>query len=880
LILFLLFILMPCMQLPVHAEDNARFLHYLTILVDRVRCLSTGKVLVVPGGWAFSGDGGGGGGGQQPVGRAGQQLLFLVQRRERSFSLAVINTGTIAVSATGGDGDGARSGSGSGLGGLEFHPARPCPSNPALVERNMSLCLHDIPLERLTDSSFWYLALRLLVFPADTHSGCKTDAECAHRLYNCLLPSLNNKPLMANVPSQISSGGMQQAGAGASAGEGEEAVFWSVPPRGGDPSGTLCSLLCIQQAMSWSGLTEHQTHSLMVMVDWSLTQLVHSDLSVVKRLSPSDFRLVELGCQRLAHNATLRAHGMQLSPQQLAGIYDDIRSIRTCAWDLFHKTDPSLPPPLSLPASGLRVSGAAVQPMFGRLRCDVDLDQLVGRSAKPTVLLPVEVTLIPDTVNNYDDVCRALRQCVHVCTLLANQCDLIKNTYCIRTSLIQHLFTRVLPMPLPYNHPDRSRRCFWSCAPMRYADQADILRQLNLVCRHFSVASLSLKVTRSFDAARILTMAAIATVADAVLRIKASDVPSVFSLHYDGTADGPVHPYGFEMGHFAVEADFQRFYSPELATTLTQVLDYHTQRRASLRDDHVIFQFERSMAFGPNDQRLMQQLCLQMGFPTTECADQLAEYFTGTTGMPEVIDTYAELAYFRDIVFMFKALMAPTSEALPEVKRWKPRQAALHWKFKPDKDARRAALKKQQQQQQAAGVVTDECFGSFEVTAFGRKMECAFLSDKQPSGLSRFFEMFSRSDVTPRVPPSAGDPSILAGQKIVTEDDVLHIRHLPDFGVSMQARDCELLLTMLTAPYLRIPLVMQFFACPERIQALNSDELRCGERAMRVVWCAVYCGVQCVRVWRFASCVSCGHHTYLTLIYSVNPHPPPPQGSA
>ena len=38
----------------------------------------------------------------------------------------------------------------------------------------------------------------------------------------------------------------------------------------------------------------------------------------------------------------------------------------------------------------------------------------------------------------------------------------------------------------------------------------------------------------------------------------------------------------------------------------------------------------------------------------------------------------------RDIVFMFKALMTPhRATRCPELRRWRPRDAALCWKYKP-----------------------------------------------------------------------------------------------------------------------------------------------------------------------------------------------------
>ena len=45
-------------------------------------------------------------------------------------------------------------------------------------------------------------------------------------------------------------------------------------------------------------------------------------------------------------------------------------------------------------------------------------------------------------------------------TLLANQASLVKNSFCLRASLISHFFTRVLPMPLPLGHPDRRNHAF------------------------------------------------------------------------------------------------------------------------------------------------------------------------------------------------------------------------------------------------------------------------------------------------------------------------------------------------------------------------------------------------------------------------------------
>jgi hypothetical protein len=71
-----------------------------------------------------------------------------------------------------------------------------------------------------------------------------------------------------------------------------------------------------------------------------------------------------------------------------------------------------------------------------------------------------------------------------------------------------------------------------------------------------------------------------------------------------------------------------------------------------------------------------------------------------------------------------------------------------------------------------------------------------------------------------RAPPSGANPSTLVDRRIDTEDDVLFVPNLPDFGDRLRARDCEVLLQYLTVPYMRIPLVLQFFADPVKMQAL------------------------------------------------------------
>ena len=60
-----------------------------------------------------------------------------------------------------------------------------------------------------------------------------------------------------------------------------------------------------------------------------------------------------------------------------------------------------------------------------------------------------------------------------------------------------------------------------------------------------------------------------------------------------------------------------------------------------------------------------------------------------------------------------------------------------------------------------------------------------------------------------------------------------HIMELPDFGAldvghcrALGQHDTELLLSYLTVPYLRVPLILSFFASDDRIHALQSEKLQ------------------------------------------------------
>lgn len=575
-------------------------------------------------------------------------------------------------------------------------------------------------------------------------------------------------------------------------------------PHGGDTSFVYCLLECLRFIGRKSGLSMAQADQLVYLVRFNLLKVALNDLTATETISMPEHDVINLALKataKFAGDQSVAEEESVISAKQLLDLID------TCT-ALQRKLDQHDEMINRIPRYGEvkedSIADACDWSWFGRIRRDTLVENLAGVAPVPPIMRPIELTLVPDKVSHFLEVSNAMRHCLNLCVLLANQKDLVRNSYTLRICLIQHLFLRVIPLPLPMNHSRRETDCFWHAQPMRYETQADILRLLNMICRHFATASLSVRITRSGDAIRMLVFACMATICDATLRKTACDIPSQSSLHYSGEAKGPVKPFGFDLGNFAEESEYLKFTTPESTAARTQVLDYFHDLNKLIPPDHLIFKFDAGLAVHNSDKLFIDQLCLQMGFQR----GLEKEYISGKNSV--ILDHYPEIGFFRDLVFMFKLVMVPTSDKLPELKAWMPEEAALVWGLDGD---------------------------NYTIKGFGKSLDCTQIvesvqeeqvkREKKSRGfISRLLRYVGVKGTLPRATPSQANPSILLGERVDTEDDILHIRNLPDFEGSLGARDCELMLQYLTAPYLRIPLLLHFFSNEGRLKALRNKGIQ------------------------------------------------------
>ncbi len=393
----------------------------------------------------------------------------------------------------------------------------------------------------------------------------------------------------------------------------------------------------------------------------------------MKKLRDSDLHYLQYSVQQMAAgiaDCISPAQGALLSPNQALQIHQTLEGMTKFILDQL------LSNKRSIPLINNRPMEFTLYPMFQSFQRE-NVENLAGPAEVAPIFRPVQFTLVPDRINDFVELTQALQNADNVCTLLAYQTKQIKYTHILAVSMIQHMFTQVIPVPLPHNHPN-IKQCMYR-QPIRYETQLNALRLIHHLSLHFAASSMSLRMNRVFDSARILTVATMSAVADAVIRMRAFDIQSMVSLHLNGTAPHTprffFQPFGFDASAFRAQSEDLIFFTPDLITTRTRVLDYFTAQREFIKDDHLIFQFETSMLPG-NINTLLEQLCWEIGFPS----ENLPPYITGEA--TEILYNYPELEYYRDIVFLFKYLMNPDPNVLPEVKPWMQKDARLSWAYK------------------------------------------------------------------------------------------------------------------------------------------------------------------------------------------------------
>lgn len=122
----------------------------------------------------------------------------------------------------------------------------------------------------------------------------------------------------------------------------------------------------------------------------------------------------------------------------------------------------------------------------------------------------------------------------------------------------------------------------------------------------------------------------------------------------------------------------------------------------------------------------------------------------------------------------------------------------------------------------------DEQNGGYNVACFGDYIRCR----PNPNQTDPVTGKIIPPDQLPthRYPSTATPSFYVPAPAIRTEDDVIYRPNLPsfedNFGQVLNQRDSELLISYLTVPYMRIPLLLTFFGSDDRIHKLQRLRVR------------------------------------------------------
>lgn len=320
--------------------------------------------------------------------------------------------------------------------------------------------------------------------------------------------------------------------------------------------------------------------------------------------------------------------------------------------------------------------------------------------------------------------------------------------------------------------------------------------------------------TRCFDAERTLVAVHLLVVFDAVARQRAGSVRCQLLsnlLHFDGgyypSTTMSVNNIPFETLSASLELTRPQFlpirsaiisYLSYLHSTFARELyDFPMPSNSLLEVDRGSPSIQFLRTFIDNAGIALPEESSAYGLSEME---RLMECFCSPTSSLNV--KFPEFTFFRDMVFLAKFLGTMETRETHLLHRRKALNRFAQWRLSFEEST--------PGWQMSAGWRTTPARPKWEcVLVRGRFMDIA---DLRVIGFGDRELHYGEGMMI----VSPIDVGRLMGIQGPTEDDILHARTLPSFGGSLNQEEAEILLSFLTTPYLRIPLLLDFFSSGDR----------------------------------------------------------------
>lgn len=555
-----------------------------------------------------------------------------------------------------------------------------------------------------------------------------------------------------------------------------------------------------------------------------------------KKLSQTDKKLLILGCQQFV-KACLKEHKFKRC---------DDEHLKACKRfvDLIQQLIevlPTEPAPGGLPPMLVPDLTAELEPFTNlHLLWLSSVEEYSGPAADQKTPPLTDLLALPVKIDNISQAVAAIIKCDNICDELLNRTQssstssrLVLQMHII--SIISELFTQLLPLPAPLNLPQDSPRvqsCIWrgpNTMIMKEMQLACLERVHKLTLKFASAWQAIEKPNREYDSERTLVAGCLLSIFDVVSRTICLTGESLFLSDLLWEDGGYCISTGVCMNHrpFEEVSNTLELLNPVYHGIRSQMLEYleslprvcrNTIFELRQPDKIEIKKYSATVTF-------LKKFLERCGYPLIPRdhpnpppeIEALMNWLCSER--TELASEHPEFLWLRDMAALFKFLATMETREAEQVRKRLPVNEYQFWKLNTEDEGGRRGFGWGRMSNGVDPLIWEA------VNFRGQDFNTA---DIVITGFGDRELVFGEGSVV----QSPADVSKLINIPMPTEDDILHADKLPTFGDTLSHEEAQVLLSYLTVDYVRIPLVVSFFASHDRVTYLFNAQLRSLLRAV------------------------------------------------
>ena len=433
--------------------------------------------------------------------------------------------------------------------GIEFHGPTSALAPPKLKQRS-TIALPAVRTARLLDEGFWAFLYGRLGCAAKV-DGMPAPYGQIKSFYTLLLPWLAEEPLSQSIQRTA----------------GDGSCPWRTP-QNCDCSAYRSLLEAVRFMLlrgSADGAPLHADACKLatLAIRAALVALARRDLDAVGYLSSSDRKVLTLATKQLAIAAVKAFDGGRLPGALLRAIHADVdATLALVASKPAMQSEEQLPGLLALAHHDVPDATSTLHPCFDRATWR-DVRGLRGPGIRMPQQMPADFLILPQRVSSPHEAQEALRHAEFICLQidgLARQETLLFPAY-LKASLLQRVFTSLVPVPLPTASRDAVRRVnAWDFSrdgdgnSLSYDQQLGLLLLLQRLAEHYAGAAFSILASQAYDAPRLVVFGAMTAIADHVIRHTPADRVSLITRTLRGEELNPYELGGKQKAPFVLRS--------------------------------------------------------------------------------------------------------------------------------------------------------------------------------------------------------------------------------------------------------------------------------------------------------------------------------------